>query len=99
MKNIFLTENQFKTLKKESEEEKKLPLSLFSALEEKEKNIPLGNVEFSKKLLSNGYKNIINEFSDNIAEIPLEKVVNHFNRLLAICQKAEKPGRTGRREG
>lgn len=90
MKNIFLKEEQINYIKEVKKTEKKTLPNIFNALEKKETYIPLNDINFSKKLLSKGFDNALSFFSDDITSVPVKTVVNHFNRLISICNKKEQ---------
>jgi len=41
-------------------------------------------------ILSNGYFNARDNFSDNIESFPVDKIINKLDKLVAICQKKEE---------
>ena len=90
MKNVFLTEKQIQYIHNENRKEYGIPSKIFNALENKESNIPLDDKEFSKKILTKRFDEIKKDFTDDISQIPLEKVSNHFNKLMRLCQEKEK---------
>ena len=90
MKNVFLTEKQIQYIHNENRKEYRIPSKIFNALENKESNIPLDDKEFSKKILTKRFDEIKKDFTDDISQIPLEKVSNHFNKLMRLCQEKEK---------
>lgn len=90
MKNIFLKEEQINYIKEVKKTEKKTLPNIFNALEKKETYIPLNDINFSKKLLSKGFDNALSFFSDDITSVPVKTVVNHFNRLISMCNKKEQ---------
>lgn len=90
MKNVFLTEKQIQYIHNENRKEYGIPSKIFNALENKESNIPLDDKGFSKKILTKRFDEIKKDFTDDISQIPLEKVSNHFNKLMRLCQEKEK---------
>lgn len=91
MKKIFLKEEQIEYIKDELRKERaNVPSTILDALEKKETYIPLNDIDFSKKLLDKSFKDTLSFFSDDITSVPLNKVLNHLGKLMALCNKKEK---------
>lgn len=41
-------------------------------------------------ILTDGYLNAVNNFSDDIESFPVDKIINKLDKLVAICQKKEE---------
>lgn len=89
VKRIFLKEEQINFINNAMAEQKLVPSEIVSALEGKDTYIPLNDINFSKKLLAKQYNKVKSEFSDDITQVPLKKVMNRFSKLLTLCEKKE----------
>ena len=86
MRRIFINEAQEVLLK----DNIKLPSFLTDRLSDEEVFSPLNDGMLAKKLLMKGYKDAVSSFSDDITNIPNDKVINEFNQILSVCIKKEQ---------
>ena len=99
MRNIIINKEQEKLLAEAIQQE-----YVLSKVSDKIKhdietdNTPISNMNvphsLNKKILanivSNGYSNAVQNFTDDITSFPLDKVINKLEKLIAICQKKEE---------
>ena len=99
MKNIIINKEQEKYILESIDRSQRLGnISKKLISDINEDNTPISNLPIShslnKKIIEDallcGYNDAVDNFIDDITAVPLEKVINKLNKLIAICEKKEQ---------